>query len=61
MFGSSELPCCYFSTYELKTYRATSGERNVIERIKAPTFLQALLAIAQIQFRRESQPLPLKR
>ena len=30
---------------DLKKYRATSGERNVIEHIKAPIFLEAVLAI----------------
>ena len=30
---------------DLSRYRATSGERNIIERIKAPIFLEAVLAI----------------
>ena len=30
---------------DLKRYRATSGERNFIEQIKAPIFLKAVLAI----------------
>ena len=30
---------------DLKRYRATSGERNLIERIKAPIFLEEVLAI----------------
>ena len=30
---------------DLYRYRATSGERNFIERIKAPIFLEAVLAI----------------
>ena len=30
---------------DLQRYRATSGERNFIERIKAPIFLQAVLVI----------------
>ena len=30
---------------DLQRYRATSGERNFIERIKAPIFLDAVLAI----------------
>ena len=29
----------------LLRYRATSGERNFIERIKTPVFLDAVLAI----------------
>ena len=29
---------------DLQRYRATSGERNFIERIKAPIFLEAVLA-----------------
>ena len=28
---------------DLKRYRATSGERNLIERIKAPIFLEVVL------------------
>ena len=46
-------------------YRASSGERNFMERIKAQIFLEAVLATdnvrAPIQFRRESQPKHLKR
>ena len=30
---------------DLKRYRATSGERHLIERIKAPIFLEEVLAI----------------
>ena len=30
---------------DLKRYRATSEERNLIERIKAPIFLEEVLAI----------------
>ena len=45
-------------------YRATPEERNFIERIKAPIFLEALLtadnARTPIQFRKESQPQHLK-
>ena len=45
---------------DLETYRATSGEGHFIERIKAPVFLEAVLAIeinvrAPTQFRIESQ------
>ena len=40
-------------------YRATSGKRNFKERIKAPIFLEPVLAIrAHIQFKRERQPYP---
>ena len=46
-------------------YRASSGERNFMERIKAQIFLEVVLATdnvrAPIQFRRESQPKHLKR
>ena len=30
---------------DLQRYRATAGERNFIEQIKAPIFLEAVLAI----------------
>ena len=36
-------------TLDLKRYRATSGERNVVERINAPIFLEAILAIETLQ------------
>ena len=32
---------------DLERYRATSGERNFIEQMKAPIFLEAVLAIMQ--------------
>ena len=34
---------------DLHRYRGTSEERNSIERIKAPTFLEVVLAIEMIQ------------
>ena len=34
---------------DLLRYRATSGERNFIERIKASIFLEAVLAIDVMQ------------
>ena len=45
---------------DLQRYTGTSGERNFIEKIKAPIFLEAVLAnrdnvIIPIQFRREGQ------
>ena len=33
---------------DLERYRATSGEKNFIERIKTPIFLEAVLAIEKI-------------
>ena len=49
---------------DLQRYRATSGEKNFMERIKAPIFWEAVLTVemrASIQFRRESQHQHLKR
>ena len=37
------------SIVDLKQYKATSGERNFIERIKAPIFLEPILAIEMMQ------------
>ena len=37
----NDTPCML----DLQRYRATQGERNYIERIKSPIFLEALLAI----------------
>ena len=34
---------------DLWRYRASSGERNFVERIKAPIFLEAVLAIEIMQ------------
>ena len=34
---------------DLQRYRATSGERNFVERIKAPIFLKAILEIETLQ------------
>ena len=46
-------------------YRATSGERDLIEQMKAPIFSKTVLVTdnvrAPIQFRRESQPQHLKK
>ena len=44
---------------DLERYRATSGEKNFIERFKILIFMDAVLA--PIQFRREGQPHHLKR
>ena len=33
---------------DLQRYRATSGERNFIEQIKAPIFLEAVVAIEKM-------------
>ena len=46
---------------DLLGYRATSGERNFIEQIKAPIFLEAVLAIEIMQeptptYKRKSTP-----
>ena len=50
---------------DLKRCRAASGERNLIERIKASICLMAVLATdnlrAPVQFRREGQPKHLKK
>ena len=51
----------YMVVWQLQRYRATSEERNFIERIKTPIFLEAVLEIEAmynppIQFRRENQP-----
>ena len=50
---------------DLLKYKATSEETNFIERIKAPIFLEGVLAIdnvrGPIRFRRESQTQNLKR
>ena len=32
-------------TVDLQRYRATSGERNFIKQIKAPIFLETVLAV----------------
>ena len=51
---------------DLKRYRATFGERNVTEQIKASIFLEAVLAIeimceTKMEFRRKRQLWDLKR
>ena len=43
----NSIPC--MTVWKIYRYRTTSGERNFTEQIKAPIFLETLLAIDELQ------------